>query len=101
MPHAATSNWNERLAATAGAGLLVSNQLLLKLGLRGRLDGWRRGAGLVLREEAATFVLSAFSLDIWSDGPPPSDSPGEQSARDHLADRLSRFFGGEPDVHVR
>src|ERR1700722_12249212 len=47
--------------------LVLANRLLLGTGLRRRVDGWRRGAGLVLRGENSTFVLSAFGLNIGSD----------------------------------
>jgi hypothetical protein len=54
----------------------------------------------VLRGEAASFVLSAFSLDLWSDMAQRPPSPDEQSTRQHLCDRLGTFLSGEPDSHV-
>lgn len=89
-----------RIAVLAGIGLMLINRALLRAKLRRRRDGWRRGAGLVLRGEAATFVLSAFGLDVWSDA-------SEQRSNDivttqkHLQERLAMFLAGERDSHVR
>ena len=68
-------------------------------GCGARVDGWRRGAGLVLRGEAATFVLSAFGLDVWSDveTPPPFNL---EAAAEHFARRLERFLEKEADTHI-
>ncbi|HSV15669.1 MAG TPA: hypothetical protein VLI90_15515, partial [Tepidisphaeraceae bacterium] len=91
---------NDRLALAAGIGLVLPNRLLLQCGLRRRLDGWRVATGMVLRGEAATFVLSAFSIDIWSDAQPPPTLPDPQQARAHIAERLATFLSGEKEAHV-
>src|SRR5437763_815818 len=85
----------DRLAVAAAIGLLLPNRLLLRCGLRRRLDGWRIATGMVLRGEAATFVLSAFSIDIWSDAQARPTLPGPQQARAHMAERLATFLSGE------
>jgi hypothetical protein len=41
--------------------------MLVRLGLVPQRDGWRRATGLILREEPARFVLSAFGLDAEPD----------------------------------
>jgi hypothetical protein len=80
----------------AGVVLLMANRFFIWVGLRRSADGWRRGAGLVLRGEAATFVLSAFGLDIWSDDR-ALESPSVEAERDHLAGRLEKFLVGESE----
>lgn len=83
----------------AAAGMVLANRALLRMGVRRRTDGWRRASGLLLRDEASTFVLSAFGLDVWSD-------VQGQSARTfadtqaHAAERLVGFLKGETDCHV-
>ncbi len=93
------SKFKERSALPAGIALLLGNKLMLRVGLRRRVDGWRRGAGLVLRGEAATFVLSAFGLDIWSDVERPV-APSVAASQEHFAGRLACFLAGEADCHV-
>ena len=82
----------------AGIALVLANRALICVGLRQRRDGWRRGAGLVLRGEAAHFYLSAFGLNFWSDvrAPPPNIA----AAQDHCAMRLARFLAGESEARV-
>lgn len=89
-----------KLQLAAGVGLVLLNRALLRVGLRRRVEGWRHAAGLLLRGEAATFVLSAFNLDVWSDvaTPPPFSV---ESTTQHLAERLEVFLAGEPSVHIR
>lgn len=70
------------LTLAAGAGLLLSNKALLRVGLRQREDGWRRATGLMLREEASTFVLSAFGLNAGANGA--------------VEERLQTFLDDEP-----
>ena len=86
------------LTLIAGIALVLVNRFLIRVGLRQRADGWRRGAGLVLRGEAATFVLSAFALDILSDDRASNVSSLEM-AKDHLAARLAKFLAGEAELH--
>jgi hypothetical protein len=93
------SNLSEKLMFAAGVALVVPNRWFLRLGLRRRVDGWRRGAGLVLRRESATFVLSAFGLDLRSDIDPSSDKPIDDRA--HVAARLAAFLGGCTVFHRR
>jgi hypothetical protein len=83
----------------AGIALVATNRLLIRIGLRRGADGWRRGAGLVLRGEAATFVLSAFGLDIWSDDCTLKSSSSVEAAQDHLSKRLAIFLAGELELH--
>jgi len=79
-----------------GIGLTLINRALLSAGLRKPRDGWRRGAGLVLSKESATFVLSAFSVNFLS------DSNGENSSpQSHFEKRLAAFLAGEKDCHAR
>lgn len=52
----------------AGVGLTLLNRAAVRLGLKSRRDGWRRAAGLVLRGEESTFVLSALGLNAELDG---------------------------------
>ena len=79
--------------------MLLGNRLLLRAGLRRRADGWRRGAGLVLRGQGATFVLSAFGLDLWSDVAEPS-SPTIDASREHFAQRFASFLADDKDCHI-
>jgi len=83
-----------------GAAGIILNRALLRAGLRRRVDGWRRAAGLMLRGEESTFVLSAFGLDVWSDGP-RTGVPDLAESEAHAAERLRRFFRGETGCHVR
>jgi hypothetical protein len=82
----------------AAAGVAV-NRALLRMGLRRRGDGWRRAAGLVLRGECSTFVLSAFGLDAWSDVG-GGRRGGLAESRAHAVRRLLAFLDGEPCCHV-
>jgi hypothetical protein len=92
-----SSHAKERLELVAGVALVMLCRLVLRLRLRRRPDGWRRAAGLVLRGEAATFVLSAFDLDVWSDERTHSKASIETS-QSHLARRLGEFLAKEPDI---
>ncbi len=80
------------------AGGLMLNRALLAARLRRRIDGWRRAAALMLRDECSTFVLSAFGLDIWSDAPPGPRSIDQTRA--HAAQRLAAFLAAEPVCHL-
>ncbi|HEY4329828.1 MAG TPA: hypothetical protein VGN88_08830 [Phycisphaerae bacterium] len=84
--------------ATAIPWVLV-NRGLLRLGLRQRPDGWRRGTGLLLRGPAATFVLSVFGVNFWSDEGTPARVDVESSKK-HLAQRLLKFLTREPASHI-
>lgn len=75
---------------------MLQNRILLRAGLRRPVDGYRHGAGLVLRQEAARFVLSAFGLKIW-----PNALLDIEGTKACLAARLSEFLSGEPESHVR
>jgi hypothetical protein len=81
-----------------GAGLVFCNRVLLALGLRRRVDGWRRGAGLVLRGEAARFYLSAFHLKVLAENPPPELSRAEIEQR--VLARLDAFMQTEKEFHL-
>ena len=94
-----TPGLKSRAALAVGAGVLLANRLALRAGLRRRTDGWRRAAGLVLRGEAATFVLSAFGLRARSATEPPGTGPGQ--VRSHVAARLAAFLGAETEFHIR
>jgi len=83
----------------AAMGMVLANRALLRAGLRPHIDGWRRATGLVLRDEASTFVLSAFGLDVWSDVQDRSPRSLAES-HTHVADRLSKFLMAEPACHV-
>src|SRR5882724_7950083 len=85
-----------RLMAAAGVVLVALNWWGLRFGLRRRVDGWRRGAGLILRGEGATFVLSAFGLDV------PSETGGLPASIDgpkHVSQKLAAFLAGETELH--
>ncbi len=88
----------ENLEFAAGVGLMLCSRVALGARLRAPVDGWRRAAGLVLRGEPATFVLSAFGLDFWSDVGRPGAASEEQS-RAHAARRLRDFLKREPVLH--
>jgi hypothetical protein len=88
------SQLRENAELAAGIGMALGNRLLLRAGLRRRVDGWRRAAGLVLRGEAATFVLSVFGLDVWSDAQKPL-SLSMEASQSHIAARLAKFLAGE------
>jgi hypothetical protein len=83
-----------------GAGLVIGNRVALRTGARRRVDGWRRAAGLALRGEASSFVLSAFGLDAFSDIQPLS-AANSVTAKTHLARRLAEFLAKEPATHVQ
>lgn len=83
----------------AGIGITMVNRAALRAGLRRRIDGWRRAAGLVLRGENATFVLSAFGIDVWSDTTDPA-SRDASATQSHLARRLAGFLANEPALHI-
>lgn len=89
-----------RVAVFAGIVLVLINRALLRLRLRRRLDGWRRGAGLVLRDEPATFVLSAFALDVWSDDP-TARTADLVATEAHLIARLKTFLERANECHIR
>src|ERR1700760_4993276 len=87
------------LFLTGMAGVLMA-RALLRLKIVARRDGWRRGAGLVLRGPAATFELSAFSLNVWSEAHRPDD-PSFEATRERLADRLREFLAGQREHCLR
>src|SRR4051812_32162093 len=93
-------SFKTRVMLFAGIGLVLLNRALLRMKLRRRRDGWRRGAGLVLRGEAATFVLSAFGLDVWSDAV-EQRTTDIAATQKHLEERLAKSFAGERDCLVR
>jgi hypothetical protein len=86
--------------ATA-VGLVAVNRAALACGVRRRVDGWRRAAGLVLRGPESTFVLSAFGLDAWSDAPEAAAGATRAALEAHVAARLELFLRGERELHVR
>ena len=74
----------------------------MRAGVRARMDGWRRAAGLVLRSPRSTFVLSAFGLSMWSDSPEVHESGvTEANSRLHVVMRLDKFLRGETGLHIR
>ena len=59
----------DRSLLPMGVGMEIAYRALIRLGVRRRKDGWRRGAGLALREETTGFVLSALGADgRWAGG---------------------------------
>ncbi len=75
----------DKARLVAGYGLVLWNRIKISLGLAKPLDGWRRGAGVVLRGDESTFVLSSFGL----------------RANEHvLHDRLSKLLEREPQYHL-
>lgn len=89
-----------KLAVGAGIGLVLANRALIGLKLRQRKDGWRRGAGLVLRDQPATYVLSAFGLDAWSDDRANRNSD-RAATEAHVSARLTNFLADARECHVR
>jgi hypothetical protein len=88
-----------RLSLLPAVGRLLFNRAALTLKLRKPRDGWRRAAGLVLRHEESTFILSAFGLDSWSDAP-STGSVSTATAQRNFAQRLHAFLMAEPDLHA-
>jgi hypothetical protein len=95
-----SSKLSTRAIFVAGIALVVFNRVLIAAKIRRRPDGWRRGAGLVLRDSASKFVLSAFGLNIWSDVLPPNPASAKET-EEHLAARLANFLAGEKEMHRR
>lgn len=89
-----------QLDVLVGGGLVAFNRVAIAAGVRKCPDGWRRAAGLVLRGENATFVLSAFGLKAWSDTHPPGH-PTELQTQAHVAHRLATFLEGEHELRIR
>jgi hypothetical protein len=73
---------------------MLVNRVLIKARIRRRVDGWRRGAGLVLRGENSSFVLSAFGLNIWQDA-----SASQATAQEMISRRLAKFLAEEKELH--
>ncbi len=91
------------LELLCGLSLVLWNLALLRLGLRRRVDGWRRGVGVMLRGEAARFYLSAFSLDLFSDEPGTRRGARGRSVEEiqgHVRERLRKFLEGESEFFV-
>ena len=93
---AATHEPPRALDLLAGVGLLSVQQLLMRAGLRGRVDGWRRAACVVLRGDASTFILSAFGLAAGSD----LSSSKLSDMQSQIRRRLFTFLRGEPGTHI-
>jgi hypothetical protein len=87
-----------KLTLLAGMTLVSLNRALLKMRLRRRLDGWRRGAGLVLRGEPAMFYLSAFGLD--TGGGKASASTSLDKLQQQFGRQLSEFLAAETEFHL-
>src|SRR5262245_60222938 len=83
----------------AGVALTLLSRLLLRMRVLKPVDGWRRGAGLVLKGDAATFVLSAFNLNALSDRR-ASEDLSIHEIEQHVAHRLDMFLRGEPEFHL-
>ncbi|HEX4792450.1 MAG TPA: hypothetical protein VH370_01590 [Humisphaera sp.] len=86
------------LMVAASVVLVALNWWGLRFRLRRRVDGWRRGAGLILRGEGATFILSAFGLDT---GAQARSSATSFDAPRHVSERLAAFLAGEAELHRR
>lgn len=89
----------KRFELYAGIGLVLINRLALRFRLLRRADGWRRATGLMLRQEAASFVLSAFGLRV----PPDEACPETEDASGlavRLARRLHEFLERSPEARV-
>jgi hypothetical protein len=77
------------------AGVLTAASVGVRVGLLPRKDGWRRAAGLVLRGERSSFVLSSFGLRAGT----PAGQP-LQAVINHVRERLHSFLQGETSFHV-
>ena len=89
--------WQRALGNAVIAWHLGWARLMVRLGIRRRVDGWRRTTGLMLTSESSKFTLTSFGLDLWSDA--PAAQPTFESAATHLMARLRQFLEQQPEAH--
>lgn len=70
-------------------------QLLKKMGMRAKENGWRKATGIFLRNEYSKFVLGTFRLRYYENAPPRS----ENAARQQLIAKLAGFLRHSSSVH--
>ncbi len=73
-------------------------QFLEKIGIKPRVDGWRKVTQCYLRTEYSKFILTAFRLDFWSDLKTNEDKT-LNSAKKHIIERLAQFIKNHPTLH--
>ncbi len=80
--------------------LVKTFQLLGKMGVHGKEDGWRKATRAFMYAEHTKFIIGTFSLDIWSDTRIPERCSPED-ASGHIAERLYVFLSGEEAAHEK
>ncbi|MCK5773547.1 MAG: hypothetical protein KAH57_07135 [Thermoplasmata archaeon] len=78
--------------------LVKTFQLLGKMGLNRKEEGWRKATRAFMYAEHTKFILGTFSLDIWSDSHIPKDRSLKVTS-EHIAERLYSFLSGEEAAH--
>ena len=78
--------------------LVKTFQLLGKMGLNRKEEGWRRATRAFMYAEHTKFIIGTFSLDIWSNSHIPENRSLE-GASEHVAERLYSFLSGEGAIH--
>lgn len=78
--------------------LLKFLQFLKLLGLKARMNGWRKITGIFMREEHSKFILACFRVDYLGPRGLPDDP---DSAKMILIDRLADFIRRNPEFRWR
>lgn len=86
------------LGAFLLVGLIECLQCLKALGLRARINGWRKVTGIFMREEHSKFTLASFRLNYLGANRPP-DNP--ESAKAILIEHLAEFIRRNPEFRWR
>jgi hypothetical protein len=86
------------LGAFLLVGLIEFLQCLKKLGLRARINGWRKVTGIFMREEHSKFTLASFRLNYLLTNRLPDN---QESAKAILIERLAEFIRRNPEFGWR
>ena len=78
--------------------LIECLQFLKALGLRARMNGWRKVTGIFMREEHSKFTLASFRLNYLGTNRPPENP---ESAKAILIERLAEFIRRNPEFRWR
>ncbi len=78
--------------------LVKTFQLLGKMGLQQKEEGWRKATRAFMYAEHTKFILGTFSLDIWSNSHIP-ENRSLKGTSEHVAGRLYEFLSGEEATH--
>ncbi len=78
--------------------LVKTFQLLGKMGLQRKEEGWRKATRAFMYAEHTKFILGTFSLGIWSNSHIP-ENRSLKDASEHVAERLYSFLSGEGAAH--